>query len=87
MKLNLDKVDTMYSAVIGGETYKYGWYRSGRAFIALYDKLLSFAGAYSKLVPKCGFNLYDYFMNSNTGCRKRAASPPSPKQLGRWDCQ
>ena len=41
MKLNLDKVDTMYSAVIGGETYKYGWY--------------------SKLVPKCGFNLYDYF--------------------------
>lgn len=61
MKLNLDKVDTMYSAVIGGETYKYGWYRSGRAFIALYDKLLSFAGAYSKLVPKCSFNLYDYF--------------------------
>lgn len=61
MKLNLDKVATMYSAVIGGETYKYGWYRSGRAFIALYDKLLSFAGAYSKFVPKCGFNLYDYF--------------------------
>lgn len=61
MKLNLDKVDSMYSAVIGGETYKYGWYRSGRAFIALYDKLLSFVGAYSKLVPKCGFNQYDYF--------------------------
>lgn len=61
MKLNLDKVDTMYSAVIGGETYKYGWYRSGRAFIALYDKLLSFAGAYSTLVPNCGFNPYDYF--------------------------
>ena len=61
MKLNLDKVATMYSAVIGGETYKYGWYRSGRAFIALYDKLLSFAGAYSELVPKCSFNPYDFF--------------------------
>lgn len=61
MKLNLDKVDTMYGAVIGGETYKYGWYRSGRAFIVLYDKMLSFAGAYSKLVPKCSFNPYDYF--------------------------
>lgn len=61
MKLNLDKVDTMYSAFIDGDTYKYGWYNSGRAFIALNGKLLSFTGAYSALVPKCSFNPYNAF--------------------------
>ena len=61
MKLNLDKVDTMYGAFIDGDTYKYGWYKSGIAFIALNGKLLSFTGAYSALVPKCSFNLYNAF--------------------------
>ena len=60
----------MYSAVIDGETYKYGWYDSGRAFIALNDKLLSFVGAYSALVPKCSFNLYNAFFVSTTRYKK-----------------
>ena len=42
MKLNLDKVDTMYSAFIDGDTYKYGWYKSGKAFIAKNGELLNF---------------------------------------------
>lgn len=61
MKLNLNKVDTMYSAFIDGDTYKYGWYHSGKAVIAKNNEVLSFAEAYKTLVPKCGFNLYDYF--------------------------
>ena len=70
MKLNLDKVATMYSAFIDGDTYKYGWYNSGRAFIALNGKLLSFTGAYSALVPKCSFNLYNAFFVSTTRYKK-----------------
>ena len=70
MKLNLDKVDTMYGAFIDGDTYKYGWYKSGRAFIALNGKLLSFTGAYSALVPKCSFNLYNAFFVSTTRYKK-----------------
>ena len=70
MKLNLDKVDTMYSAFIDGDTYKYGWYKSGKAFIALNGKLLSFTGAYSALVPKCSFNLYNAFFVSTTRYKK-----------------
>ena len=70
MKLNLDKVDTMYSAFIDGDTYKYGWYKSGKAFIALNGKLLSFTGAYNALVPKCSFNLYNAFFVSTTRYKK-----------------
>ena len=70
MKLNLDKVDTMYSAFIDGDTYKYGWYKSGKAFIALNGKLLSFTGAYIALVPKCSFNLYNAFFVSTTRYKK-----------------
>ncbi len=70
MKLNLDKVDTMYGAFIDGDTYKYGWYKSGKAFIALNGKLLSFTGAYSALVPKCSFNLYNAFFVSTTRYKK-----------------
>lgn len=42
MKLNLDKVDTMYGAFINGDIYKYGWYKSGKAFIAKNGELLNF---------------------------------------------
>ena len=70
MKLNLDKVDTMYSAFIDGDTYKYGWYKSGKAFIAKNGKLMSFAGAFSELVPKCSFNLYNAFFVSTTRYKK-----------------
>ena len=70
MKLNLDKVDTMYGAFIDGDTYKYGWYKSGKAFIALNGKLLSFTGAYNALVPKCSFNLYNAFFVSTTRYKK-----------------
>ena len=61
MKFNLDKVDTMYSAFIDGDTYKYGWDESGRAFVAKNGDLMNFAEAYHKLVPKCSFNLSDAF--------------------------
>ena len=70
MKLNLDKVDTMYGAFIDGDTYKYGWYKSGKAFIALNGKLLSFTGAYNALVPKCSFNLCNAFFVSTTRYKK-----------------
>ena len=41
MKLNPNKVGTMYSAFIDGDTYKYGWYYSGKAFIAKNGELLN----------------------------------------------
>ena len=56
MKLNPIKVDTMYSAFIDGDTYKYGWYESGKAFIAKNGEVMNFAEAYHKLVPKCSYN-------------------------------
>lgn len=70
MKLNLDKVDTMYSAFIDGDTYKYGWYQSGKAVVAKNNEVLSFAEAYKTLVPKCSFNLYDAFFVSTTRYKK-----------------
>lgn len=51
MKLNLDKVYTMYSAFIDGDTYKYGWYKSGKAFIAKNGELLNFYQS-CRLKPK-----------------------------------
>ena len=57
-------------SLIDGDTYKYGWYKSGKAFIALNGKLLSFTGAYSALVPKCSFNLYNAFFVSTTRYKK-----------------
>ena len=61
MKLNPNKVGTMYSAFIDGDTYKYGWYESGKAFIAKNGDVLTFKEAYGKLVPKCNYNLSDAF--------------------------
>ena len=70
MKFNLAKVDTYTSTNIDGITYKYGWYHSGRAFIAKEDEVMTFKEAYKDLVPKCSFNLYDAFFAGTTRYKK-----------------
>lgn len=78
MKLNKDKVATFYSArlkqgeLIEGsfDLLEYGWYNSGKAFIAWNGHVMSFAEAYRKLVPKCSFNLYDAFFVGTTRYKK-----------------
>ena len=70
MRLNLEKVDTMYSAFIDGDTYKYGWYKSGKAFVAKNGRVMSFTEAYRELVPKCSFNLYNAFFVGVTKYKK-----------------
>ena len=62
MKLNPIKVDTMYSAFIDGDTYKYGWYESGRAFVAKNGELLNFYQA-CRLMPKSRFDMSDRFFD------------------------
>ena len=57
MKINKNKISTMYSAIINGETYKYGWYDSGRAFVAHYDVLLNTKEAIDLTRP------HDYWRN------------------------
>lgn len=52
MKLNIKKVATQYGATIDGENFKFGWYESGRAFIAKDRELLSYKEAYRKFAPK-----------------------------------
>lgn len=69
MRLNLDKVGTYYSTKLNvGEfiegsfdDLKYGWYESGKAFIAFNNRLMSYKEAFKEMVPKCSYNLYDYF--------------------------
>ncbi len=78
MKLNKDKVGNLYSTKLNEGEFiegsfdllEYGWYESGKAFIALNGKLLSFTGAYSALVPKCSFNLYNAFFVSTKRYKK-----------------
>lgn len=67
MKLNLAKVDTYGSANIGGTTYKYGWYHSGRAFIAKEDEVMTFAEAFRELAPKNPYGYYDSFFCIENG--------------------
>lgn len=54
MKLNKKKVATLYSCWAGDEIGKleYGWYESGRAFIAHDGELYDYAEAYDWLLPK-----------------------------------
>ena len=66
MKLNLDKVDIMYGALIDGDTYKYGWYKSGKAFIAKNGEVMTYKQAYKEFVPKHSYNLYDAFYDGAT---------------------
>lgn len=66
MKLNLKKVVTLYKTEIDGDCYQYGWYESGKAFIAKDGELLSFDEAWRKLVPKRAFFLWNNFKIDGT---------------------
>lgn len=78
MKLNKEKVGTLYRASLNEGEFiegsfdllEYGWYESGKAFIAWNGRVMSFAEAYSKLVPKCSFNLYNAFFVGVTRYQK-----------------
>ena len=67
MKFNLAKADTYAGTNIGGITYRYGWYHSGRAFIAKEDELLTFRQAYIELAPKTPHGYYDSFYCKENG--------------------
>ena len=51
MKLNAKKVATQYSAIIDGYHVQFGWYDSGRAFVAEDGKLMKAYKCYSFYVP------------------------------------
>ena len=51
MKLNPKKVATQYGAIIDGHSVKFGWYDSGRAFVAEDGKLLKALKCYQFYVP------------------------------------
>lgn len=71
MKANIDKISISYSASINGQYYKYGWYSSGKAFIANADgELLSYQEAFGLFVPKASFGLYDRFWVGMSEYRK-----------------
>ena len=62
MKVNINKISTGYSATINGQYYKYGWYSSGKAFVANADgELLSYLEAFRLFVQKASFWRYDRF--------------------------
>lgn len=66
MKLNIKKVATFYRVIIGGSSIKFGWYESGRAFIARDNELMTYSWAYINLVPIGVYTLYNYFYVGNT---------------------
>ena len=66
MKLNYQKVSTSYGATIDGDYYRFGWYDSGKAFIARETELLSYAEAWRKFVPKRAFFLWNNFLIDGT---------------------
>lgn len=66
MKLNYQKVATSYGATIGGENFKFGWYESGKAFIAKDGELLSFDEAWRKFVPKRVYTINNSFYVGQT---------------------
>lgn len=78
MKLNKAKVATLYNARLNEGEFiegsfdllEYGWYNSGKAFIAWNGRLMPFAEAYSKLVPKDSLNLYNAFFVGVTRYKK-----------------
>lgn len=61
MKFNLAKAGTYTGTTIDDVNYRYGWYESGRAFIAKEDELMTYKEAYKTFVPKNSFNLYNAF--------------------------
>lgn len=66
MKLNLKKVGTLYKTEIDGDCYQYGWYESGKAFIAKDGELLSFDEARRKFVPKRAYTIDNSFYVGQT---------------------
>lgn len=70
MKLNLAKAATYTGTTIDGVNYRYGWYESGRAFIAKEDELMTYKEAYKTFVPKNSFNMHDYFFDGLSKYKK-----------------
>lgn len=70
MKYDWTKTATEYAETIDGVNYRFGWYKSGRAFIAKEGELMTFDEAYKTFVPKCSFNLYNAFFVSTTRYKK-----------------
>ena len=71
MKFNLDKAATYSGTTIDGVNYCYGWYESGRAFIAKEDELMTYKEAYKTFVPKSSFNMHDYFFDGRRTLYKK----------------
>jgi len=70
MKFNLAKAATYTGTTINGVNYRYGWYESGRAFIAKDGELMTYKEAYKTFVPKNSFNMHDYFFDGLSQYRK-----------------
>ena len=70
MKFNIKKASKYYSMTINDATYRYGWYESGRAFIAKEDELMTYKEAYKTFVPKNNFTMHDYFFDGLSQYRK-----------------
>ena len=70
MKYNYDKTGNVYGTTIDGVNYRYGWYESGRAFIAKEDELMTYKEAYKTFVPKNNFTMHDYFFDGLSQYRK-----------------
>lgn len=64
MKLNMNKVGTLYSCQIEGiGEIKYGWYESGKAFIAHDDELYSYTEACRLFFPTDRTVGHNYFIS------------------------
>lgn len=61
MKLNRKKVGTLYRFTKGNDLIEYGWYESGKAFIAVNGIIQAYVDAYKEFVPKCSYNRHDSF--------------------------
>lgn len=69
IRLKKDKVSVLYSAKLNEGEFvegsfdllEYGWYNSGRAFVAFNNFLMSYSEAFNKLIPKGSLNLSNAF--------------------------
>ena len=74
MKLNFKKLGSYYSAWINDANVKYGWYDSGRAFIAKNDEVMTYKQAYKEFVPKRPTTRKPSTAFSRNGHGKRAST-------------
>lgn len=65
MKLKIKKVATFHRVIIDGSSVKFGWYESGKAFIAKDNELLTYDEAYKIFFQGNGCKLRHYFYISN----------------------